>query len=136
MKVFCILVFGSTLCGLVYGSQCSLGNVTEPSMQLASYYNSQAATSFEVSCDRAYNILFKSDNLTGTDGTSYVTNGLYRLKTKMSILGAGKNIWGVPFSHESGHKNKYVIAVQLLDQPFTGVPSGIYRDKISIYLMF
>ncbi len=117
-------------------AQCSLGSFSESKMHLGNYYRSQTATSFNVNCDRAYMIQFSSMNLRSSDGASSVSNGQYKLNTRMSISGASQNLWNIPLTHDAGLDSKYVIAVQLDDSPMRGVPAGIYRDMIFIKLMF
>lgn len=122
---------------LMYAGQCSLDSVSEPVMRLANYYHSQSATSFRVFCDQAYSIQFSSLNLSSSDGSSYVSNGPYRLKTRMNISGPVRNQWNVPLSQSGALKDsKYIIAVRLEEQPSIRTPVGTYRDVVFISLLF
>ena len=136
MRKIMTAVIATLLSPALYAGPCMLGAPTEPHMRLGEYYKSQSATSFHVSCDRGYAIRFNSMNLRSTDGASYVTNGRYRLRTRMSIAGPVENLWNVPLSQTSGTDNKYIIAVQLEEQPSIRVPAGIYRDMVYVYLTF
>lgn len=127
------------LCGLgstTYAGQCSLGTVTDSRMFLASYYHSQAATAFNVNCDHAYNITFSSANLQDVNGLSFVSNGAYRLRTRLTVSGPVENKWNVPLTARSTGMSKYVIAVHLEDRPSIQVPAGIYRDTVYVNLAF
>ena len=120
-----------------YAGQCYLNAISEPVMHLADYYHSFAATSFRVFCDQSYAIKFSSQNLRSSDGSSYVSNGTYRLKTRMSISGPIRNQWNVPLSQSKNSKeSKYVIAVRLEEQPSIRTPVGIYSDVIYVNLLF
>lgn len=130
-----LMVMGSL--PVAYASQCSMGEFTENNMRLGSYYKSQTATSFSVRCDQSYSIRFNSLNLNSSDGNSFVSNGAYKLRTRMSIGGANTNQWNVPQTAQaSSHGHKYVIAVQLEDEPSIRVPAGVYRDIIYVNLVF
>lgn len=137
MKRWLFVVASMVLATTGYASQCSVGNLSEATMHLGSYYKSQAATSFSVRCDQSYSIRFNSLNLNSSDGGSFVSNGRYKLRTRMSISGANSNLWNVPLSgRASSLGQKYVIAVQLEDQPSIRVPAGVYRDVIYVSLSF
>lgn len=137
MKSSLFLMVGMFFASVSYASQCSVGELSESKMRLGSYYKSQAATSFSVRCDQSYSIKFNSLNLNSSDGASFVSNGAYRLKTRMSISGANSNLWNVPLSgRASSLGQKYVVAVQLEDQPSIRVPAGKYRDVIYVSLSF
>lgn len=132
-----ILSLLAVLSVYTHAQSCGLGAVSESNMHLISSYKSQAATSFHVDCDQAYSIRFNSMNLSSRDGASYVSNGAYRLKTHMNIIGAKSNEWNVPLTAQAGGlHDKYIIAVQLMEQPSTRIPAGIYRDVIYVNLSF
>ena len=118
----------------VMANQCGLDSFSESQLRLGSYYRSQAATSLNVNCSQAYTIKFASQNLVSSDGASFVSNGAYKLKARMSISGATRNLWNVPLSAQGS--NKYVVAVQLEDAPSIRVPAGRYTDMIYVNLSF
>ena len=122
--------------GLVHASQCSMGSITDSKMYLAGYYHSQAATAFNIRCDRAYNITFSSANLQDVNGLSFVSNGAYRLRTRLTVSGPVENKWNVPLTARSTGMDKYVIAVHLEDRPSIQVPAGIYQDTVYVNLAF
>ncbi|MHA3060538.1 hypothetical protein ACX1N5_08470 [Acinetobacter sp. ANC 4636] len=136
MKSVFILCLACSVMSTTYAASCSVGNVTEPKMMLASYYHSQSATSFSVNCDRGYSILFSSMNLRSADGTSYVSNGAYKLRTKLTISGPVENLWNVPLTANTTGTNRYIIAVHLEEQPSIRTPAGVYRDMIYVNLSF
>ncbi|RKG39523.1 hypothetical protein [Acinetobacter rongchengensis] len=137
MKTFLLMLTMLSVATSAYAHQCSMGDVSETYMRLGSYYKSQTATSFSVHCDQSYSIRFSSLNLSSANGDSYVSNGNYRLRTRMSITGANANLWNVPLSAQASNQgHKYVVAVQLEDQPSIRVPAGKYRDVIFVNLMF
>ncbi|MEG0481962.1 MAG: hypothetical protein RR575_06200 [Acinetobacter sp.] len=137
MKTFLLTLIMFSIATSSYASQCSMGDVSETYMRLGSYYKSQTATSFSVRCDQSYSIRFSSLNLSSADGDSFVSNGNYRLRTRMSISGANANLWNVPLSAQASNQgHKYVVAVQLEDQPSIRVPAGKYRDIIFVNLSF
>jgi hypothetical protein len=137
MKKMTMVILLYANCTLTYAGQCSLDSISEPVMHLADYYRSQAATSFKVFCNQAYSIRFTSLNLRSSDGSSYVSNGNYQLKTQMSISGPVRNQWNVPLSQAGGSKdNKYVIAVRLEENPSVRTPVGTYSDVIYVSLLF
>ncbi len=122
--------------GTLYAGQCSMGQITEPRMRLGSYYQSQAATSFHVNCDSAYTLRFNSMNLRSTDGSSFVTNGPYKLRTRLTVAGPVDNLWNVPLTANTHKDNKYIISVRLEDRPSIQVPAGTYRDMVYVNLSF
>ena len=127
------------LCGFIsiaHASQCSMGSVTDSRMYLASYYHSQAATAFNIQCDRAYNITFSSTNLQNINGLSFVSNGPYKLKTQLTVSGPVENKWNVPLTARGTGSDKHIIAVHLEEQPSIQVPAGIYRDTVYVNLAF
>jgi len=137
MKIFLLTLMTISIATSGYAHQCSMGEMSETNMRLGSYYKSQTATSFSVRCDQSYSIRFSSLNLNSSDGNSFVSNGKYRLRTRMSITGANANLWNVPLSAQASNQgHKYVVAVQLEDQPSIRVPAGKYRDVIFVNLMF
>ncbi len=134
-NIMVILLYAN--CTVANAGQCYLNAISEPVMQLTDYYHSFAATSFRVFCDQAYAIKFNSQNLRSSDGSSFVSNGSYRLKTRMSISGPVRNQWNVPLSQSGNSKDsKYVIAVRLEEQPSIRTPVGIYSDVIFVNLLF
>lgn len=120
----------------VYAGQCSMGQITEPRMRLGTYYQSQAATAFRVNCDAAYTIRFNSLNLRGSDGSSFVTNGPYKLRTRLTVAGPVENRWNVPLTANNHTDSKYIISVRLEDSPSMNVPAGTYRDMVYVNLSF
>jgi len=107
---------------LAHAEQCAMGAVTESSMRLAGYLRSQAASSFRVRCDQAYNIL---------------RNGAFRLATRMRIEGANKNEWNALLSpRTAGRDNKFAVVVELEETPSVSTPAGIYRDVVYVSLAF
>ena len=138
MKILLFGVLASCLANsmYVYAGQCSMGQITEPRMRLGTYYQSQAATSFRVNCDAAYTIRFNSRNLRSSDGSSFVTNGPYKLRTRLTVAGPVENLWNVPLSANTRQDNKYIISVRLEDRPSTNVPAGTYRDMVYVNLSF
>lgn len=116
---------------------CSLGAISEQDMHLSTYRKSQSASSFRINCDQAYSIRFTSMNLRSPQGESAVSNGAYKLSTRMWIQGANKSEWNTMLSPNSTDKdNKYVVGVQLLEAPTINTPAGIYRDVVYISLSF
>ena len=106
-------------------------------MRLSTYRKSQAASSFRINCDQSYSIRFTSMNLRSPQGESAVSNGAYKLSTRMWIQGANKSEWNAMLSPNSpGKDNKYVVGVQLLEAPTINTPAGIYRDVVFISLSF
>lgn len=136
MKRLCLLCLTYSFFSISYAASCTVGSVTEPKMILASYYHSQSATSFSVNCDRGYSILFSSMNLSSADGTSYVSNGAYKLRTRLTISGPVENLWNVPLVANATGTNRYIIAVHLEEQPSIRTPAGVYRDIIYVNLSF
>jgi hypothetical protein len=136
MKKLFIFITTLLMSGIAAAQYCSIDGFTDSELRLASYQRSQAATSFNVSCDKGYSILFSSQNLINPDGTSYVSNGPYKLRTKLNLSGANSNLWGVKLDQNSGKRQKYIISVQLVDNPYSGVPAGDYQDQISFDIDF
>ncbi|TCB78884.1 hypothetical protein [Acinetobacter sp. ANC 4173] len=136
MRNLLIACICMTCCGFVSASECSIGGFSAPEMKLASYYRSQTATSFNISCDRNYSIAFNSQNLVNSSGLSYVSNGPYRLRTQLNIRGASQNLWGVQMNQRAGMNQKYIISAQLQENPINGVPAGVYRDRIYVNVDF
>lgn len=132
LLVCIVCSFGS----VVYAGQCALGSVTDSRMFLAGYYHSQAATAFNIRCDHAYNITFSSANLQDVNGSSFVSNGAYKLRTRLTVSGPVDNKWNVPLTARSADSSKYIIAVHLEDRPSIQVPAGIYRDTVYVNLAF
>lgn len=116
-------------------SRCEMGRISETNMRLANYYNSQAASSFSVDCSGKYRIRFNSRNLQDTSGSSFVTNGPLKLKTRMTVSGAMENLWNVSTEQGAG-KNNYVIAVRLVERVNATTPAGIYRDTVFVNMVF
>ena len=135
MKILlaCLVSLGINL---AHADQCSMGALTDSQMRLDNYYHSQAATAFNVSCSRAYSIRFSSMNLRNREGESYLSNGPYKVATRMTINGPVENLWNVPLSVNARGKNKYIISVHLEQQSTTRFPAGTYRDVIYVNLSF
>jgi len=134
-KIICMLVC-MPICSLVQASQCSIDGFSAPEMRLGNYYRSQSATSFNISCDHGYSIVFNSQNLASPYGKSFVSNGPYKLRTQLNIQGTKENLWGVPLNQQASQNHKFIISVQLEDNPLKGVPAGTYRDRISVNISF
>ncbi|NNH00627.1 hypothetical protein [Acinetobacter sp. ANC 5414] len=136
MKKF-LLMFTCSSFLIPISHACSIASVSESYMQMLASYKSQTATSFNVRCDRGYVIQFSSRNLQDKHGLSYVTNGAHRLRTRMSIIGAQGNLWNTPLSAKPAKNGqKYVVAVQLDEQPGLAIPSGNYTDELYVNLLF
>lgn len=135
MRVLLICI-ACTFAGIGHASQCSMGSVTDSQMYLASYYHSQAATAFNIKCDKSYNITFSSANLQNVNGWSFVSNGPYKLRTRLTVSGPVDNKWNVPLTARSTGTSKYVIAVHLEERPSIQVPAGVYRDTVYVNLAF
>ncbi|MCU4325192.1 hypothetical protein KTH33_00980 [Acinetobacter johnsonii] len=116
-------------------SRCEMGRVSEPNMRLASYYNSQAASSFSVNCTGKYWIRFNSRNLQDASGNSFLNNGQVKLRTRMTVSGAMDNIWNIPTEQGAG-KNNYVVAVRLTERITATTPAGKYRDTVFVNMVF
>ena len=136
MKSYLLILFG---CGvwMPIAEACTIGSMTETFMQMKAEYKNQTATSFNVRCNKGYNIQFSSRNLRDKYGRSFVNNGSYRLSTRMSILGAKQNLWNTPIAgdvSQTGHK--YSVAVQLDERPSFALPAGQYTDELYVSLSF
>ncbi|ATO18696.1 hypothetical protein BS636_02975 [Acinetobacter sp. LoGeW2-3] len=125
-----------SMSSLATAQYCSIDGFSNGELRLQNYQRSQAATSFNISCDKSYSILFNSRNLMSADGMSFVSNGPERLRTKLHLSGANNNLWGVPLNQGAAQRQKYIIAVQLIDNPLSGVPAGTYTDQISVDINF
>lgn len=136
MKKLLLLMSGLAISTIVSAQYCSIDGFANDELRLQSYQRSQAATSFNISCDAGYSILFNSQNLTSADGMSYVSNGPYKLRTKLNLRGANNNVWGVPLQQSAAQRQKYIVSVQLIDNPLNGVPAGRYSDRISVDISF
>jgi|SRR5690606_21576517 len=136
MKRLLVLIAGWAMSTLASAQYCSIDGFANDELRLQSYQRSQAATSFNISCDTGYSILFSSQNLTSADGMSYVSNGPYKLRTKLNLRGANNNVWGIPLQQSAAQRQKYIVSVQLIDNPLNGVPAGTYRDRISVDINF
>ncbi|WP_432211110.1 hypothetical protein [Acinetobacter variabilis] len=136
MKQLLLLIAVSAMSTMASAQYCSIDGFANDELRLQSYQRSQAATSFNISCDTGYSILFNSQNLVSTDGMSYVSNGAYKLRTKLNLRGAIGNAWGVPLQQSAAQRQKFIVSVQLVDNPFNGVPAGTYRDRISVDINF
>ncbi|WP_445660401.1 hypothetical protein [Acinetobacter sp. F16] len=136
MNKFILIILGALMSEMVAAQQCSIDGFTNSEMRLASYQRSQSATSFNISCDASYSILFNSQNLITPNGMSYISNGPYKLRTKLNLRGANQNLWGVHLNQAGAQRQKYIISVQLEDNPLNGVPAGIYRDRVSVDISF
>ena len=122
--------------GIANAQHCSIDGFTNPELRLASYQRSQSATSFNISCDTGYSILFNSQNLVSSSGVSYVSNGPYKLRTKLNLTVANSNLWGVRLNQGAAQRQQYIVSVQLEDNPLNGVPAGRYSDRVSIDISF
>lgn len=137
MKKLFLLMIALSISGMAAATKyCSIDGFADSELRLASYQRSQAATSFNISCDTSYTIQFNSQNLMSSDGMSYVSNGPYRLRTKLKLSGANSGLWGVSLKQSAAQKQKYIVSVQLIDNPFNGVPAGNYQDQISVDINF
>ena len=136
MNKFILIILGTLMSEMVAAQQCSIDGFTNSEMRLASYQRSQSATSFNISCNTGYSILFNSQNLITSNGMSYISNGSYKLRTKLNLRGANQNLWGVHLHQAGAQRQKYIISVQLDDNPLSGVPAGMYRDRISVDISF
>ena len=131
------IILVSTFCSsFSHAGSCSIGGITEKNMRLSTYLHSQAATSFKVKCDRAYNIRFSSMNLVNSNGSSFVRNGPVKLSTFMQIDGANKSEWNVLLSPRNPFNNKFSVIVELMEKPNIRTPAGTYSDEIYIELFF
>ena len=136
MKKYLLMLFASIL-WIPIAEACSISSVSENNLQMRAQYRSQSATSFSVRCDRSYNIKFSSRNLMDNYGRSFVSNGRDRLSTQMSIRGARQNLWNTPITGGvSTLGQKYIIVVQLNEQPSVSTPAGIYTDDLYVSLSF
>lgn len=136
MKKYLLILF-SCVAWMPIVEACTIGSMTETFLQMKAEYRSQTATSFNVRCNRGYNIQFSSRNLRDNHGRSFVSNGPYRLNTRMSIIGAKANLWNTPITgstSQMGHK--YSVAVQLDERPSLAIPAGQYTDELYVSLSF
>ena len=136
MKKLFLFITALSVSEIAMAQYCSIDGFTTPELRLASYQRSQAATSFNISCDMGYSILFNSQNLVSSNGISYVSNGPNKLRTKLNLSGANSGLWGVRVNQGASQRQKYVVSVQLEENPFNGVPAGTYRDRISVDINF
>ena len=138
MKIKLSLFVLSVLCASVcQAKQCQIDRMSTTQLRLNGTYQSQAATSFSVSCQSNYAIKFNSRNLVGSSGNSYLMNEQnYKLRTQMNISGASDSRWNTPLSQRAGDNQKFVIWVQLIDRPSARTPAGVYRDNLYISLIF
>ncbi|MGE8560413.1 MAG: hypothetical protein ACN6NJ_05640 [Acinetobacter sp.] len=136
MKKIILIWIGTLISSGVAAQQCSIDGFTSAEMRLTSYQRSQSATSFNISCDSGYSILFNSQNLITPNGVSFVSNGPYKLRTRLNLTGANENLWGVQLNQGAAQRQKYIISVRLEDNPLNGVPAGTYRDRISVEISF
>ena len=136
MKQLFLFIAVSAMSAIASAQYCSIDAFANDELRLQSYQRSQAAMSFNISCDTGYSILFNSQNLVSGDGMSYVSNGAYKLRTKLNLRGASNNAWGVPLQQSAAQRQKFIVSVQLVDDPFNGVPAGTYRDRISVDINF
>ncbi|HJF28386.1 hypothetical protein NI467_10950 [Acinetobacter bohemicus] len=137
MKKLFLLIIALSVSAITEAAKyCSIDGFSNSELRLASYQRSQAATSFNISCDTSYSILFNSQNLISPDGMSYVSNGPYKLRTKLNLSGANSGLWGVRLKQNPTQRQKYIVSVQLVDNPYNGVPAGHYQDQISVDIDF
>lgn len=136
MKKYLLMLLGCVV-WMPTAEACAISSVSENNLQMRAQYRSQTATSFSVRCDRSYNIKFSSRNLKDNYGRSFVSNGRDRISTQMSIRGARQNLWNTPISGGvSTLGQKYIIVVQLNEQPSISTPAGMYTDDLYVSLSF
>jgi hypothetical protein len=136
MKKYLLMLLGCVV-WMPTAEACAISSVSENNLQMRAQYRSQTATSFSVRCDRSYNIKFSSRNLKDNYGRSFVSNGRDRINTQMSIRGARQNLWNTPISGGvSTLGQKYIIVVQLNEQPSVSTPAGMYTDDLYVSLSF
>lgn len=134
---FTILVFSVLLTSLSHAQRCQIDRSTASELKLNSSYLSQAATSFIVRCDSSYAIQFNSRNLTSTNGGSYLVNERnHKIRTKMYISGAASSQWNMPISQPATNLSKFVVLVELAEQPSALTPAGIYKDSLYVNLIY
>ncbi len=134
---FTILVFSLLLTSLSHAQRCQIDRSTASELKLNSSYLSQAATSFIVRCDSSYAIQFNSRNLTSTNGSSYLVNERnHKIRTKMYISGAASSQWNTPISQPATNLSKFVVLVELAEQPSALTPAGIYKDSLYVNLIY
>lgn len=134
---FTVLVFSLLLTSLSHAQRCQIDRSTVSELKLNSSYLSQAATSFIVRCDSSYAIQFNSRNLTSTNGSSYLVNEHnHKIRTQMYISGATSSRWNMPISQPATNLNKFVVLVQLAEQPSALTPAGVYKDSLYVDLIY
>ena len=138
MKIKLSLFVLSILCvSVCQAKQCQIDRMSTTQLRLNSSYQSQAATSFSVSCQSNYAIKFSSRNLMGPSGNSYLVNEKnYKLRTQMNISGASDSRWNIPLSQRAGDNKKFILWVQLIDRPNALTPAGVYKDNLYVSLIF
>lgn len=134
---FTVLVFSLLLTSLSHAQRCQIDRSTVSELKLNSSYLSQAATSFIVRCDSSYAIQFNSRNLTSTNGSSYLVNEHnHKIRTQMYISGATSSRWNMPISQPPTSLSKFIVLVQLAEQPFALTPAGVYKDSLYVDLIY
>lgn len=136
MKRLCVFCLTCSLFCVSYAASCSVSDITESMMRLANYYHSQSATSFTVNCDQGYSIRFGSMNLYSNDGSSFVSNGVNKLRIRLTISGPVENLWNIPLLVNTTGNNRYIIVASLEEEPRASMPAGVYRDMIYVNLSF
>lgn len=120
-----------------YAKRCQIEKTTASQLNLSSSYLSQAATSLSVSCDSSYAIKFSSRNLTSPAGHSYlISDRNHKIRTQMFISGATSSRWNTPISQPATEQTKFVVLVQLAEQPTASTPAGIYKDSLYVSLVY
>lgn len=132
-----LLILAMCFNNLSYAGRCQIEKATASQLQLSSSYLSQAATSFSVACDSNYAIKFSSRNLTSPAGNSYlVSDRNHKIRTQMFISGATSSRWNTPISQPAADQTKFVVLVQLAEQPTASTPAGLYKDSLYVSLIY
>lgn len=132
-----LLILSMCCANYSYAKRCQIEKATASQLNLSSSYLSQAATSFSVSCDSGYAIKFNSRNLTSPAGNSYLIGERnHKIRTQMFISGATSSRWNTPISQPATEQTKFVVLVQLVEQPTASTPAGIYKDSLYVSLMY
>lgn len=134
LSIILLLGFGLST---VHAKHCQIERIISPQLNLSGRYLSQSATSITVVCDTNYAIQFSARNLTSSNGSSYLVNERNnKLKTQMNISGARSSIWNAPISQPATERNKFIVLVQLVEQPTAYTPAGTYTDNLYVRLVF
>ncbi len=115
---FTVLMFTLLLTSLSHAQRCQIDRST-------------------VRCDSSYAIQFNSRNLTSTNGSSYLVNERnHKIRTQMYISGATSSRWNMPISQPATSLSKFVVLVQLAEQPSALTPAGVYKDSLYVDLIY